>query len=126
MGKNPTGYSFTFFKLLAPNNQRYKNSPVSKPDAVVDVGTVVVKLGYAAVADPAMFGSKGSDDSTGVTEPENVGPAWTFPLVIASYLLDGTRKKTTVKLLGSLLCPRGTVVKHSAQNPTIRKDLFPE
>ncbi len=86
----------------------------------------MVELGDAAVADPAMFGSKGSDDSTGVTEPENVWPAWTFPLVIASYLLDGTRKKTTVKLLRSMLCPSGTVVKHSAQNPVIRKDLFPE
>jgi hypothetical protein len=64
-------------------------SPVPQADAVVDVGAVVVELGHAAVADPAMLGAQGPHDSAGVAETQDVRTAWALPLVVASNLLDG-------------------------------------
>ena len=43
--------------------------PISQADTVVDVGTVMVELGDAAITDSAVLCSERPDDATGVAEP---------------------------------------------------------
>jgi hypothetical protein len=88
----------------------------------------VVKLGHAAVADPAMFCSKRSDNSTSVTKPQNVRTTWALPFVVTGNLFDGAEKKKNISfsisfiLLSNSVC--GPLKQWLSDNPPTVKITF--
>ena len=81
------------FEPVASTKSIVLTKPVSQSDAVVNVGTVVVELGHAAVADPAMLGTKWPNHPAGVAQAQDVRAPGALPLVVASDLLDGAKKE---------------------------------
>ena len=69
---NVHGFGFTKRLSTQAKDNTIKSSyiiPVSQADAVVDVGTMMIELGDASVANPAMFSTERPHHSTRVTKP---------------------------------------------------------
>ena len=60
---------------------------------MVNVGTVVVELSHATVADPAMLGTKWPNHPAGMAQAQDVRAPGALPLVVASDLLDGAKEE---------------------------------